>query len=283
MRELRLKRFIKAFYIEGNMKIKNIHHFTKMKQNQEKISMISCYEYWSARILEKSHVDCLLVGDSVGMVVYGHESTVHTTMEMMIRHVEAVRRGAPTQFIVGDMPFGSFRRGTVHAFDCATELIKAGANAVKVEGIDGHEDVVKHLVESGIPVMGHLGLTPQTINQIGGHKVQGRDSDQSQKMILDAKKLEQLGAFSLVLECVPQQLAKQITGNISIATIGIGAGADNDGQVLVLHDLLGVDSSFYPKFLKKYEDSSSKSTESINAFVSDVKTGLFPTSEHTFQ
>lgn len=265
------------------MKIKNIHHFKKMKVINEKISMISCYEYWSARILEKSQVDCLLVGDGVGMVVYGYNSTVHTTMEMMVRHIEAVRRGAPTLFIVGDMPFGSFRRGTTYAFDCATELIKAGANAVKVEGVDGHEDVIKHLVESGIPVMGHLGLTPQTINQIGGHKVQGRDSAQSEKMLIDAKKLEKLGAFSLVLECVPEFLAKKITNDITIATIGIGAGAHCDGQVLVLHDLLGVDSSFYPKFLKKYEDSSTKSTNSINKFVTDVKTGLFPTVENTFQ
>lgn len=265
------------------MKMKSIHSFYKAKNKNEKISMISCYEYWSAKILESSSVDCLLVGDSVAMVVYGHDSTIHADMEMMTRHIEAVKRGAPTQFIVGDMPFGSTSRGKIHAFDCAAQLLKAGANAVKIEGVDGIEDIIYHLVQSGIPVMGHLGLTPQSVNQLGGMKVQGRNELAAQQLLVDAKTLESVGAFSLVLECVPSELAQMVTQEVQIATIGIGAGSYTDGQVLVLHDLLGVDASFYPKFLKKYSDANEQFMNSINRYAQEVSTGEFPQNEHTFQ
>jgi 3-methyl-2-oxobutanoate hydroxymethyltransferase len=261
----------------------NILNFKSFKNKQEKISMISCYEFWSAKILEESDIDCLLVGDSVAMVVYGHNSTVHADMEMMIRHTQAVRRGAPSKFVVADMPFLTFRKGSRCALECAGELLQAGANAVKIEGVCGHEDVIRYLVESGIPVMGHLGLTPQSIEQLGGFRVQGKDDFGREKILRQAEKLQEAGCFSLILECIPSDLAWLVTQKVTIPTIGIGAGNLVDGQVLVFQDLMGVDKSFYPKFLKKYSDGHEQCFSSIQQFVQEVKGGVFPSRQESFQ
>lgn len=261
----------------------NIVDFNKYKGSQKKISMISCYEYWSSSICEKTDIDCLLVGDSVAMVLYGYTSTIYATEEMMIRHTQAVRRGAPSKFIVSDMPFMSFRQGPLEGARIGANLIKAGANAVKVEGVKGHEDVITFLVQSGIPVMGHLGLTPQFINSFGGFKVQAKEEKARQVLLQQALELQELGCFSVVLECIPTDLASKVTEDLIIPTIGIGAGPNTDGQVLVFHDLIGVDQSFYPKFLKKYSNTFEISQSALNRYSQEVKQGVFPSNAESFQ
>lgn len=259
-----------------------LNDFALYKSKSEKITMIACYDYWSAKILAKSSVDTLLVGDSVAMVVYGHNSTLHATMDMMVAHTEAVRRGCSDKFLVADMPFLSFRHGPYQAVDDAGRLMKAGANAVKIEGTLGHLETIQFLIESGIPVMGHLGLTPQYIHTLGGFKVQGKKQEQQTIIKQQALDLESVGCFSIVLECVPSHLGKEISQSLSIPTIGIGAGPGTDGQVLVLHDLMGLDSSFYPKFLKKFGEGHDLFLASLNRYHDEVKQGLFPSSKESF-
>ncbi|MBF0409175.1 MAG: 3-methyl-2-oxobutanoate hydroxymethyltransferase [Candidatus Riflebacteria bacterium] len=262
--------------------IKNVRDFYKKKREKSKISMVTCYDFWSAKIIAKTSIDSILVGDSLAMVMHGHPSTLMADTEMMAFHTSAVFRGAPGKFIVADMPFLSFRKGVAEAAENAGILMKAGASAVKLEGIEGHEDVVTHLIQSGIPVMGHLGLTPQSIHTIGGYRVQATEIDEKKHLAACARNLEQLGVFSLVLECVPAALAAEISRSLSIPVIGIGAGSDTDGQVLVLQDMLGMDSAFKPKFLRTFMNGEKMISEALEQYASDVVSRKFPDESESY-
>jgi len=222
------------------------------------------------------------VGDSLAMVMHGYDSTVHATVEMMAMHTQAVRRGAPDKFVVGDMPFLSVRKGLGPAMDAVSELMQAGSNAVKIEGEAGQLDIMAHVVESGVPVMGHLGLTPQSVEAFGGHKVQGRSEGQAAEILDSAKRLEDAGCFALVLECVPTALGRMISEQLHIPTIGIGAGADTDGQVLVLQDMLGMNPCFKPKFLRHYASGHEVLTNAINNYHADTVGGAFPSKNESY-
>ncbi len=256
--------------------------FLIAKNSGRKLSMVTCYDYTFARLLSDTNVDSILVGDSLGMVMYGHTSTLSVTVDMIRTHTEAVVRGAPNKFIVADMPFLSFRKGVSAALDTAHILMSAGAHAVKLEGVDGHEDVVRHMAQSGIPVMGHLGLQPQSVNAYGGFKVQGRDQQTASEISRQAKLLEELGAFAVVLECIPVTLAEEITRSLRVPTIGIGAGAVCDGQVLVLQDLLGMNQDFRPKFARQFWQGAAPIRTAIDQFDEEVKAQTFPTLEESF-
>ncbi len=257
--------------------------FQKKKNVGQKITMVTCYDYSFAKIIQNTNVDCILVGDSLAQVMHGHSTTLKATSQLMALHTAAVVRGLPNKFIVADMPFLSTRKGLKHAMDCIDLVMKAGAQAIKIEGADGHIELIKHIVQSGVPVMGHLGLTPQSIHQLGGPKVQGKKTEQALKISADALALENAGCFSLVLECVPAVLAKQISTALQIPTIGIGAGSDTDGQVLVLQDMLGMNPDFHPKFLKKYLHGSELIINALNTYVTDVTSAKFPQKEHTYE
>lgn len=254
----------------------NVLDFKKRKLINSKISMITAYDYATARIVNSSDIDVVLVGDSVSMICHGYDSTIHATVEMIEMHIKAVHRGAPDKFIIGDMPFLSTRKGLGYAMESVEKLLRAGAIAVKIEGVDGHENIIKHIVDSGIPVMGHLGLTPQSVNAFGGHKLQGKKKDDAKKIIIAAKKLEKLGCFGIVLECIPTGLARHITENINIPTIGIGAGPFCDGQVMVINDLLGMSEARCPRFVRKYQEFAIDIKKSINQFHQDVITSDYP-------
>jgi 3-methyl-2-oxobutanoate hydroxymethyltransferase len=257
-------------------------HFLRAKNEGRKLSMITCYDYTFARLLSKSAVDGILVGDSAGMVMHGHSSTLSMTVELMRLHTEAVVRGAPGKFVVVDMPFLSFRKGLSAALDSAQMLMSAGAHAVKVEGVDGHEDVIQRMTQSGIPVMGHLGLQPQSVHAYGGFRVQGRNGDTAQAITRQASVLEELGAFAVVLECIPAGLARDITKALSIPTIGIGAGPGCDGQILVLQDLLGMNLDFRPKFARPFSDGAHSILDAVAHFDEAVKAGTFPNMEESY-
>ncbi len=259
--------------------MKTILEFARAKREQLPIVMIAAYDALMARLVADSEADAILVGDSVAMVVHGHPSTVHATLDMMCSHVAAVRRGAPEMLIVADMPFLSARRGLLAATDAAGALMQAGANAVKIEGIEGHADVIAHLVGSGIPVMGHLGLTPQAVNQLGGYRVQGRAPEDAERLVRDAQAVEAAGAFALVLECVPAALAERITHELTIPTIGIGAGSGTAGQVLVLADMLGLNPDFQPRFARRYLEGGKLVRDAVNRFAGDVHAAQFPARE----
>ena len=261
------------------MKVKN--DFLEKKKSGEKIAMVTCYDYSSARIVNESEIDAILVGDSAAMVMHGYETTVNATVKMMTSHVRAVRKGAPDKFLVADMPFLVHRKGRELAMDAVDEFVRAGAQAVKIEGARGHLDLIRYIVESGIPVMGHLGLTPQSVHQLGGYRVQGRGED-SRKLCEDATALQEAGVFSLVLELVPVSLAKRITRDLFIPTIGIGAGLETSGQILVFQDLLGMNPGFKPKFLRTYLDGYHQIQTALNNFSADVKNGRFPSKEESF-
>ena len=256
--------------------VKSILEFSRAQHEQQPIVMIAAYDALMARIVAESEADCILVGDSAAMVVHGFPSTVHATLEMMCTHVAAVRRGAPEIFVVADMPFMSARRGLAAAADAAGALMQAGATAVKIEGVRGHEEVISHLVGSGVPVMSHLGLTPQSVNQLGGYRFQGREPADAERLRAEAAECEKRGAFSLVLECVPAALASAITAERSIPTIGIGAGGGTAGQVLVLSDMLGLDPRFRPRFARRYLDGHELVCAAINHFARDVRASEFP-------
>ncbi|MBP7141940.1 MAG: 3-methyl-2-oxobutanoate hydroxymethyltransferase [Opitutaceae bacterium] len=259
--------------------MKSILDFKRARQERQPIVMVTAYDAPMARIVAASEADAILVGDSAAMVVHGLPSTVHATIEMMALHTAAVRRGAPDRVIVADLPFLSFRQGRKVAVRAAGTLMQSGATAVKLEGVKGHEDVVAQLVGSGIPVMGHLGLTPQSVNQPGGHRLQGRSQADAARLLADARKLEELGAFAIVLECVPAALAAEATAGLSIPTIGIGAGAGTSGQVVVLNDLLGLDASFRPRFARRYLDGSTEILAALNDYARDVRGARFPARE----
>jgi 3-methyl-2-oxobutanoate hydroxymethyltransferase len=233
-------------------------------------------------LLSSSAIDGILVGDSAAMVMHGHRSTVSATVELMRLHTEAVARGSNGKFLVADMPFLSCRKGPAAALDTASVLMTAGAHAIKIEGLDGHEDVVQRAVQSGIPVMGHLGLQPQSIHAYGGYRIQGREEHAAREIVRQAAALEDLGAFAVVLECVPASLAQEITSAIRIPTIGIGAGNGCDGQILVLQDLLGLNTDFRPKFARRFLDGARCVSETLARFDQAVKAGTFPSVEESY-
>jgi len=261
------------------MTILDLH---EKKQNGKKISMLTCYDYTFAQILNSTDIDCLLVGDSLAMVMHGYPTTLNASIEMMALHTAAVAKGAPQKLIVGDLPFLSYRKSLSENMNCVEQITKAGAQAVKLEGASGNIEFIRHCVDSGVPVMGHLGLTPQSIHQLGGFKVQGRDEKARKIIIEQALQLQDAGCFSLVLECVPSELAKQITQQLHIPTIGIGAGVDCDGQVLVLQDMLGMNQGFSPKFLRKYFSGAEELKKAFNQYHQDVVSGQFPNPKESY-
>ena len=256
--------------------------FLKMKQEKQKISMLTCYDYTTAKIIDSSNVDAVLVGDSLGNVVLGYEDTLSVTMNDMITFSAAVARGCKQKLVVVDMPFMSYQVSVEKALENAGRLMKEGrANAVKLEGGRSVIDKVKAIVDAGIPVMGHLGMTPQSVNAFGGHKVQGKTLEAAQKLIDDALALQEAGVFSIVLECVPAKLAALVSEKLTVPTIGIGAGAQCDGQVLVYKDMLGMYQDFSPKFVKHYANFAKEITDAFNQYDAEVKQGVFPALEHT--
>lgn len=263
--------------------MKNTASFSKMKKENEKIAMLTAYDYPSAKLAEEAGVDVILVGDSLGMVVLGYDSTVKVTVDDMIHHGKAARRGAPDTFLVVDMPFGSFHVSLDRTLENAIRIFQeTGAEALKLEGADEVIDVIRSLTRTGIPVVGHLGLLPQTAGVLGGYKVQGKTADAAQKLIEDAKACEAAGACMIVLECIPYQLAREVTAAVTIPVIGIGAGADTDGQVLVYHDTLKYGSHHLPKFVRSYAETGEIMKNGLTAYVEEVKSGAFPAEEHRF-
>jgi 3-methyl-2-oxobutanoate hydroxymethyltransferase len=253
------------------------------KDRGEKITMMTAYDYPSAGLVDEAGIDTILVGDSLGMVVLGYDSTVPVTMDEMIHHCKAVRRAVRSGFIIGDMPFLSYQAGLDRAIENAGRFIKeAGSDAVKLEGGSEMAPVVKAIVRAGIPVCAHIGLTPQTATMLSGFKVQGKDAESARVQVRSAKDLEEAGAFMIVMECIPDLVAARITRELRIPTIGIGAGRDCDGQVLVYHDLVGLFARFTPKFVKQYVNLSPLIKEALAQYKSDVEKSTFPGPEHTF-
>jgi 3-methyl-2-oxobutanoate hydroxymethyltransferase len=245
--------------------------------------MLTAYDFLSAQILDEAGIPVILVGDSLGNVMLGYDTTVPVTLDEMLHHTRAVARGAQSALVVGDMPFGTYQAGPSQALASATRFMKeANANAVKLEGGGLTVDSTRLLTRSGIPVMGHLGLTPQSVNQFGGFKVQGRDDDARKRILADALALQDAGAFSVVLEAMPADLAAEVTAALEIPTIGIGAGPDCDGQVLVWHDLLGLTTGRLPRFVKQYVDLRSQITDAVKAYAHEVADGEYPGPEHTY-
>lgn len=262
----------------------NIPDFARMKREQQKITMLTAYDYPTALMVEEAGIDMILVGDSLGMTVLGLESTVPVTMEDMLHHTRAVTRAARRIFVVADMPFLSYQVNHEEAIRNAGCLIKeGGTDAVKLEGGGPVVETVRAVVEAGIPVMAHLGLTPQTAAQLGGYRVQGKEPEAARRIKADAVALAEAGAFSIVLECVPASLAREITATIGIPTIGIGAGPDCDGQVLVFHDLVGLFEKFMPKFVKQYVNVREPIIKAMQQYAEEVREGVFPDAEHSFK
>ncbi len=256
----------------------------KMKSRGEKIAVLTAYDYPTARLLDKAGVDVLLVGDSLGMVVLGYENTLPVTLQEMIHHTAAVARAKPSALVVADMPFMSFQVSPAETVRNAGRLVKeGGAEAVKIEGGTRVVPMVEAIIRAGIPVMGHVGLTPQSVHQMGGYRVQGRGPDAGAEVIEDARALEIAGCFSMVLEGIPPELAVRITQAVGIPTIGIGAGPGCDGQVLVIHDLLGLVEEFRPKFVKRYDEAGSRIRDAVQRYVAEVRSGEFPGPEHCYE
>jgi 3-methyl-2-oxobutanoate hydroxymethyltransferase len=254
------------------------------KERGERFAMLTAYDAHSARLLDEAGIPLILVGDTLGMVMLGYDSTVPVTMEEMLHHTAAVRRGATNAFVIGDMPFMSYQGSIDDGMVNAGRFLKeAGASCVKLEGGARTADLVHRLTEAGIPVMGHLGLTPQSVNQIGGYRVQGRTDEQAHRILEDAKDLEAAGIFSLVLEAVPAALAEQVTAALSVPTIGIGAGPHCDGQVLVWHDFLGITDGKAPKFVKRYAELGEEIKKAAVSFAAEVASGEYPGPEHSYE
>ena len=260
-----------------------IQTLRKMKETGERIAMLTAYDVTFARLLDEGGCDVLLVGDSGGMVVAGHSNTLPVTMEETLYHCRAVARGTVRAQVVGDMPFMSYQVSIEEGIRNAGRLVKeGGAEAVKLEGGAEYAELARRLARIGIPVMGHLGLTPQSVHALGGFKVQGRDAVGAKKILDDARALEEAGCYALVLEGIPRDLAREVTEAVTIPTIGIGAGAECDGQVLVVYDLLGMNEAFRPRFVKRYDQLGVRIRTAVESYVSEVKDGLFPTEEHSF-
>lgn len=255
-----------------------------MKQSGEKITMLTAYDYTTASLVDKAGIDTILVGDSLGMVMLGYDTTIPVTMEDMISHGAAVVRGAKDTFVIVDMPFMSYQTSIYDAVTNAGRLMKeTQCQAVKLEGGVKLREHIRAIVDASIPVVAHIGMTPQSVNAFGGFKVQGKSYDAAKQLILDAKAVEEAGAFMVVLECVPEKLAKLVSESISIPTIGIGAGAGCDGQVLVYQDMLGMYPDFTPKFAKKFADLGNEMVNAFKAYSDEVKAGTFPSEEHGFK
>jgi len=255
----------------------------RARKGRDKITVLTAYDAATARMLDESGIDILLVGDSLGMVLLGYDSTVPVTMAEMLLHCRAARRGTARALLVGDMPFGSYQAGVNEAVQNGIRFLKeGGCDAVKIEGGEEMAEVVRALTRAGVPVMGHLGLTPQTAGQLGGFKVQARDLDSARKLLADAQHLAAAGAFAIVLECVPGPLAGIVTRQTPVPTIGIGAGPECDGQVLVINDLLGLSERKIPSFVKKYADLASLVRAAAAAYRDEVQSGAYPAAEHTF-
>lgn len=260
-----------------------VSSFLKAKKSGEKISMLTAYDYSTSKLLDEANVDSLLVGDSLGMVMLGYENTLQVTIDDMIHHCKAVTRGAKRAMVVGDMPFLSYHVSVEDSIRNAGRLVQeGGAHAVKLEGGTEVIDKIRAIVSAQIPVIGHLGLTPQSINMFGGFKVQGKNEQQAKRIIEDALLLQEAGVFAIVLECVPEKLAKLISEKLEIPTIGIGAGKYCDGQVLVTQDMLGMYTDFVPKFVKQYTNLSEAIKEATKGYIDEMNQGIFPAKEHTF-
>ena len=268
---------------QQKVKRRTVLDLQKMKAQGEKISVLTAYDYPLARLMDQAGIDVILVGDSVGSVVAGYDTTLPVTMEEMLYHTRAVARGCQQAVIVADMPFLSYQVDLVEARRNAGQLVKeGGAHAVKLEGGVHVAETIRSIVNMDIPVVGHIGLTPQSVHRMGGYRIQGRAKAQAEQLLADARAVADAGAFAMVLEGIPADLAKEITAAVSIPTIGIGAGVDCDGQVLVIHDILGLCEKYSPKFVKRYADISGTISDGISAYISEVKDGTFPGPEHSF-
>ena len=260
-----------------------IRDLARMKRRCEKIPMITAYDYTSAQLVERAGIPLILVGDSLGQVVLGYDSTVPVSMDDMVHHIKTVVRGTRRAHVVGDLPFLSYHTGLSDAICNAGRLLKeAGAQSVKLEGGRSQAETVSRIVQSGIPVMGHIGLTPQAVNQLGGYRVQGKSVKDAVRLMDDAHSLEQAGAYAIVIECVPEPLARMITERVSVPTIGIGAGAGCDGQVQVFHDMMGLYEDFTPKHARRYAQLGQAIVEATQGYISDVQDGSFPDDSESF-
>jgi 3-methyl-2-oxobutanoate hydroxymethyltransferase len=271
----------------GPRKRITVNDLRRMKESGEKIAVVTAYDATAARLVGAAGVDVILVGDSLGMVVQGHDSTLPVTLDQMVYHSGCVRRGLARAggraHLVGDLPFGSYQASADDAVKSAMRLVaEGGVEAVKLEGGGDYAEVIRRIVRAGVPVMGHIGLTPQSVHKMGGYVVQGKDSEKAQQLLRDARALEHAGCYALVLECIPAELARIITSQLRIPTIGIGAGPHCDGQVLVLNDLLGLDSEFTPKFVKRFAEVGETMSGAVGAYVGEVKAGQFPADAHSF-
>jgi 3-methyl-2-oxobutanoate hydroxymethyltransferase len=262
--------------------MKTVHDFARFKAEGRKISIVTAYDAWSAGLIARSKVNAILVGDSAAMVIHGQPTTLTATVGMMATHTAAVAGAAPGKFLIADLPFLSFRKGIPAAMRAVGALVRSGAQAVKLEGVEGHEDVIRHIIGSGVPVMGHIGLTPQSVNALGGFRVQGRHEADAARLLREAHALRDLGCFSIVVECVPAELTARIMSAVALPVIGIGAGAATDGQVLVLHDLLGLHAGKAPRFVRRYADGDRLFSAALNQYDADVKEKRFPGPEETY-
>jgi 3-methyl-2-oxobutanoate hydroxymethyltransferase len=267
----------------GHARPVTVHDIRASKDRGEKLTMLTAYDHLSAQILDEAGIPLILVGDSLGMVMLGYDSTVPVTVDEMLHHTRAVSRGAPNALVIGDLPFGSYHEGPEQAVATAARFLKeAGANAVKLEGGGRMVDTVAHLVRTGIPVVGHLGLTPQAVNTLGGYRVQGKTEAAADELIADARALEAAGAFCIVLEAVPTEVGRRITEAVDVPTIGIGAGPHTDGQVLVWHDMLGLTSGRLPRFVKQYADLRGQIANAVKTFMHEVADAEYPADEHCY-
>ncbi len=271
----------------GATKRLTIHALRKMKEAGEKIAAVTAYDATAARLVDQAGVDVVLVGDSLGMVVQGHDSTLPVTLEQMIYHTTLVRRGlgraGGRAHLVADLPFGSYHAGVDEAVKSAVRLVaEGGAESVKLEGGSDFVDVIRRIIRAGVPVMGHIGLTPQSVHKMGGYVVQGKDSEKAQQLLRDARAVEAAGCYALVLEGIPAELARIVTSQLRIPTIGIGAGVHCDGQVLVLTDLLGLDDGWVPKFVKRFAELGPAVKGAVSAYAAEVKARTFPDDAHSF-
>ena len=264
--------------------MKTVNTFQRLKNSNEKIVMLTAYDYSTAQVLENADINGILVGDSLAMVALGYKDTYEISIDEMLIFIKAVSRGAPNSFIIGDMPFMSYNLTIEQGLENASRMIKAGASGIKIEGCNEHIlKLVKRCVESGIPVLGHLGFTPQLMNTIGGHKIQGKTSDKIEQILESAKKLEEAGCFAIVLELMPAESAKYITENLKIPTIGIGAGKHCSGQIVVTDDILGKFTDFTPKFVKKYTNLHDTVLNAVQIFRREVKEEIFPSEKESFK
>lgn len=263
--------------------MKSVIDFSRFKHEGQPISMVTAYDAWSARLIAQAPIDAVLVGDSGSMVMAGHDATVHASIEMMADYTAAVARGLQGEkFLVADIPFPLHRMGPETALRAVDTLMKAGAQAVKIEGAQGHLETIAHIVESGVPVMGHLGLTPQSVHQLGGYRVQGRNEAAAEALREDAIALQEAGVFAIVFECIPAELARELTATLGVPTIGIGSGVSCSGQILVLQDLLGLNDGFKPKFLRTYLDGAGLIKDALSRYDADVKSAAFPAAQESF-